>query len=175
MITAAIQSRWSAAPVIASATLNTIQAMRRTSAIQTSEFMILTHACLPPPGGLQPGRFVAAASGRTKSATFLTMSGSRPPSAICFTIALPTTTASAQAATCRTCSGVEMPKPTATGRVDVAADFGDLAFQRRRAVDSLAGRHRFRCRAVHDSGAGKPRAVRPEGDRQGTEADGGGR
>jgi len=45
-----------------------------------------------------------------------------PWRAISFTIALPTTTASALAATVRACAGVEMPKPTAIGRSVVGAD-----------------------------------------------------
>ena len=45
-----------------------------------------------------------------------TRSGECPSFSICFTIALPTTAASAKRHTARTCSGLEMPNPTATGK-----------------------------------------------------------
>src|SRR6185436_4299943 len=57
-----------------------------------------------------------AFSQRTYSSTRVSRSAEAPASAITFTSALPTTAASAQRPTSRTCSGVEMPKPSATGR-----------------------------------------------------------
>ena len=53
---------------------------------------------------------------RTNSATCFTISGFCLCASICFTIALPTITPSAMAATLAASSGVATPKPTATGR-----------------------------------------------------------
>ena len=59
------------------------------------------------------------AAGRTRRGA-AARSGASPSAASFLTIALPTTTASAHCATARTCSGVEMPKPTAIGSEVVA-------------------------------------------------------
>src|SRR5688572_16063090 len=55
-------------------------------------------------------------SQRTYSSTRPSRSSAAPASAMTLTSALPTTAASAQRPTSRTCSGFEMPKPRATGR-----------------------------------------------------------
>src|SRR2546425_232596 len=60
--------------------------------------------------------FTPSLSEFTNLLTLLTSCGDLPCCAIWFTTALPTTTASAQEATCFACSGLEMPKPTAMGR-----------------------------------------------------------
>src|SRR5205807_8614309 len=59
--------------------------------------------------------FTAAISDFVNELTCCTRSRPFPYFAIWLTIALPTTTASEQAATTLACSGVEMPKPTAVG------------------------------------------------------------
>ena len=59
-------------------------------------------------------------SHRTYSPARSATSGDAPCSAITLTSALPTTAASADGRPRRTCSGVEMPKPSATGSDDCA-------------------------------------------------------
>src|SRR5690606_32601816 len=61
--------------------------------------------------------FTASTSVLVNSLTFSTRFGVPPCSAIWFTIALPTTTASALSATVLACSGLDIPKPTAMGRL----------------------------------------------------------
>src|SRR5208283_1727527 len=61
--------------------------------------------------------FTAFARGMVKAMTRSVKSALRPCAAISLTMALPTTTASAFSATVRACSGVDMPNPTATGRL----------------------------------------------------------
>src|SRR5437762_3196580 len=61
--------------------------------------------------------FAARISGATNSPTFFGMSAAVAFSLIFWTMALPTTIASATCATSRACSAVEIPKPTAIGNV----------------------------------------------------------
>ncbi len=63
-----------------------------------------------------PNHRSALTSGWMNAVTRSTISGALPCSAMRFTMALPTTTASAQRAISFTCSGFDTPKPTAIGR-----------------------------------------------------------
>src|SRR3954467_9207886 len=83
----------------------------RNANVEESHELIVDHVD-PAPQLLDGQDF----SQRTYSSTRLFTLSEAPASAITFTRALPTTAASAHWPTARTCSGLEIPKPSATGR-----------------------------------------------------------
>ena len=85
-------------------------------------FILVKESCMTA----KLGGLCGCTRGRTKSPTRLARSGELPFSAICLTMALPTTTASACLATACACSGVEIPNPTAIGS-DVCCEARRLA------------------------------------------------